>query len=183
MSHHGKRLGLAALLALAVAAPSGTLRAEPEEQADPVLKELRELRQQVALLRKLNEVESRVTALELKQINERLMRIEERLARLTPSVTTRKASSFTPGTPLTTGTVRLANRLPVPASVTVNGVTYEVPPLATRVLPAQPAGALNYEVSAPGFYARTAVSSTLAANEALTIHINNPTPPGLILLP
>ncbi len=166
-----KSVGLAVLLAFA--APAA--RADQADPPDDTQQQIKELQRQIGVLHELMKADSKVTALELRQVRERLDRMEAALARLQPSVTTRVASSFTPD-PLVAarGTVRVSNRLPVDATVRVGGLAYSVPAYSARSLPDQPPGAFNYEVSAPGYYDRATRDSSIAAGETLTININPP---------
>jgi hypothetical protein len=167
-----KLLGLAALLAFA--APAAW--ADQPDRPDDTQQQIKELQRQITVLHELMKADSKVTALELRQIRERLDRIEGVLDRVKSRVTTRIASSFTPDAPIAggRGIVRVSNRLPVDATVRVGGLAFSVPANSTRSLPDQPAGALTYEVSAPGFYDRATQNSSIAAGETLTININPP---------
>jgi hypothetical protein len=167
MKRHEKLAAVSALLAglyFVCALPAGNTELLQELQ-----KKVGELKDELATLRKLRELDSKLTNSELRLINERLDRIEQSLARLAPTVTTRTAGSFTP-TPLT-GTVRLDNRLGVTAMVTIDGVMYTVPPFSMRVLRDRPAGTLVYEVTADGYGIRPPVRTPLAANETLTLTV------------
>jgi hypothetical protein len=177
MKRHRNLLGLAALLALAVPllAPARAA-ADAELRKSDTQRQLEEVRAEIEKLRELTQIHSRMQALELKLLHERLDRIEAGLARLT-SEGTRRASSFTPSEPVRRGTLRLSNRLPVTAFVTVNGVTYSVPPFGLRTLRDVPVGALSYEVTATGYYNRAASTTTLGAEETLTVNINAPAVP------
>jgi hypothetical protein len=177
MKRHRIVLGLAALLALAVPlfAPARAA-ADPEEKKSDTQRQLEEVRAELEKLRELTLLQGRMQALEMKLINERLDRIEAGLARMS-TASTRRASSFTPDEPVRRGTLRLSNRLPVTAFVTVNGVTYSVPPFGLRTLRDQPTGALSYEVTATGYYNRAASTTTLGAEETLTVNINAPAVP------
>jgi hypothetical protein len=163
---------LAAVSALLVAlscfsaVPAGAQDVTREE----FVSEIRKLKDELATLRKLRELDNKLTNAELRLMNERLDRIEQSLARLAPTVTTRAAGSFTP-TPIATGNVRLDNRLPVTAMVTIDGMMYTVPPLGTRIIRNRPAGSLVYEVTADGYGIRPPVRTPLAANETLTLTI------------
>jgi hypothetical protein len=176
MKRHGKLLGLAALVALALLSAPPRATADPELDRAETQRQLDNLRKQIVVLRGLAEAERATTELEMRQVRERLDRIERALARLS-STSTRSASSFTPSDPLTRSTLRLSNRLPVTAYVSVNGVTYSVPPFGLRTLRNVPLGAVTYEVSATGYYARAAATTTLVADETLTVNINAPAVP------
>jgi hypothetical protein len=107
---------------------------------------------------------------EARMLNERLERIERELAARRPGVLTRESLSVSPAPP-PTGTIRLRNTMGVPARVTMNGFTYEVPPFASRILSNQPTGAFTYSIAAEGFAAAALVNSRLAPNETLTVTI------------
>jgi outer membrane receptor for Fe3+-dicitrate len=175
MTRTWKLLGIGALLA--VFAVPGPSRADEEDKDQPrsevqTLKdELRVVKEELATLRRLGETKSRLDALEMRLLHERLDRLEKAVNRLAPGVTTRTASSFTPSDGLTTGTVRLDNRLAVTATVTVNGVPYSVAPFSTRTLRNIPTGAIVYEVTADGFGIRPPVRTPLASNERLTLTV------------
>jgi hypothetical protein len=172
MTRTGKLFGLAALLAALFVGPKA-LAFPPEEQGEKgekVEKDLADLKREVAELRKLRELDGKLASVEMKLLNERLDRIERTLARLGPPVSTRVSSSFAPDR-VPRGTVRLDNRLPVTASVTLNGATYSVPPFTVQVVRDQPAGSIIYDVLAAGFGLRPPVRTPLAANETLTLTI------------
>jgi hypothetical protein len=171
MTHTWKPLGLAAFLAVLFA--TLPLRAAEPEWKERLDKEIEKLRKDVDKYRKDSD-SFRATALsELYQVNERLDRLEALIKDMNKRSSTRIAGSFTPDTPLTRGTVRLVNRLDVPATVTMNGVKYTVEPFDSLILRDQPTGAFRYSVLAAGFSARN-VDSSLRNNETLTVTIHNP---------
>ena len=91
MRRNCKTLGLAALAGLLLGTPA--LWARPPELTDEeARKDIKEIKEELASLRR----DSRLTNAELKTVNERLRRIEEALARLGPTVTSRRSSYFTP---------------------------------------------------------------------------------------
>src|SRR5262245_36460288 len=136
----------AGVLALLAALLIGQATAADKDDAKDDMKTLRE---DLDALKRKVELDSKLTNTELKLINERLERIEQALDRLNGKTRTRASSSFTPaGGNL--GTLRLDNRMAVEAAVTVDGVTYRVPPLSTHVLRDRPAGTFDYTVTGPG---------------------------------
>ena len=166
MRRNCKTLGLAALTGLLLGTPA--LSARPPELTDEeARKDIRDIKEELAALRR----DSRLTNAELKVVNERLRRIEEALARLGPSATSRRSSYFTPTPPGGVGHVRLVNRLGVTARAVVNGVPYTVPPFGTRVVRDVPAGGLVYEVTADGFGLGPPVRTPLAPDETVTLTI------------
>jgi hypothetical protein len=167
-------LGLATLLAALLAAPAraGDDSKDVELKNEDLKDEVKALKKELASLRKMLAVERRANEVEMKLLNARLDRIERALARLAPDVSRRIASSFTPNGPVqATGVVRLSNRLPVMATVTVNGVAHAVPPLGARLLHNVPAGTVTYEVTADGYGVRPAVRTPLAMGEMLTLTV------------
>jgi hypothetical protein len=173
MTRTAPLFGLAALLAAALLLPTARA-ADPELKGEEVLKELRELRREVAELRKARDRDSRLLAAEMRLLDERLERLERNLARLAPTVTTRVSSSFTPEGRLPRGSIRLDNRLGVTASVVVNGVPHSVSPGSVLLLRDQPAGPFTYEVAADGWAIRPPARSSVTANETLTLVIYDP---------
>ena len=92
------------------------------------------------------------------------------------SIPARISSSFTPGTPAATGTIRLENRSGVSATVLLAGRSYVVPPLQSVVVP-QYAGNFTYEVLAEGYgVIRPALTRALGAGETFSIFINPESP-------
>jgi hypothetical protein len=178
MKRFGKMFGSTAILATAAlfAGPSAARAGEGEPRED-LRSELRRLQDQINVLRKLGDLESRRNEMELRLINDRLERIERALARMTAGPL-RSESRFEPSDPAPAGagTLRLTNRLPVTTFVRVNGVRYSVPPFATRAILNVPAGPLTYEVSARGYYARATTMSNIGDGETLTVNINAPAP-------
>jgi len=156
----------ALLLTLALA---GAAAANPELPPDPLAKEIRELREEVASLRRLD----RATSAEVKLLTERLERIEKSLKELS-SRSGPFRSEFTPATPrvaIGTGTLRLDNRLPVTAYVTIDGVEYSVAPQTVRRLTGRAAGTIGYSITADGMGVGPMTRTPLAAGESLTLTI------------
>jgi hypothetical protein len=163
-----KLQALVFLCAVVVAAPvsAGEKDAKERTREDFVLKELQDLRKEIADLR----ISAAGARLDLKDLSDRLARIEKRLDGMSPS-TTRAAFSIDPAPLLGTGTIRLDNRLGVRAYVTIDGVVYTVPPLSVRELRDQPARAFNYEWTAEGFGISTPRRTTLGPRERWTLTI------------
>lgn len=162
------RLAVFALLCPALASA-----ASPELKDDPLVKEVRELRDEVAALRRLREIDAKLNAAEMKLISERLERIERSLERLERRSGSR--SEFTPSVSRSipvggTGTMLLDNRLAVTAWVTIDGITYSVAPLSTRSVRLA-AGTVGYSLTADGMGVRPLVRTPLAAGETLTLTI------------
>jgi hypothetical protein len=166
-------LGLSALLAALVAAPARADDPKNDvESKDDVREQVRSLKEELAVLRRMVAAERRAADLEMRLLNARLDRIEQHLSRLGPPTTVREAGSFTPAPAVPTGTLRLINEMASTARVRVNGLEYLVPPLATRSIRGVPAGALNYQVTAFGRGVNN-VQSRLGANEILTVTITD----------
>jgi hypothetical protein len=157
--------------------------AEPPDKPDSrpmedLEREVRDLKRDVAELRRLRAIESKLLAAEMRLLAERLDRIERTLSRLAPMNGpppggTRVASSFTPTLPsAATGTIRLTNGLEVTAVVTVNGITYTVPPFSSRLLLGQPAGSFVYEAFADTWGRTLPIRSFLGTNETVTLTLH-----------
>jgi hypothetical protein len=136
-----------------------------------------DLRRQVELLR--NEVADlkRARDLDYKILSDRFDRMEKLLERIAGEGGISR-SGFTPTTPApesATGIIRLDNRLPVTGYVTIDGVSYRVPPLATRTLRSMPIGAIQYTLGADGMSTGPVTRSRVNAGEMLTITL---LPPG-----
>jgi hypothetical protein len=168
MKHHGTLAGVVTLTAaLLIGSPASA--GDPELKSEDLRREVRELREELAALRKMH----RLADIELKLLNDRVSRIEESMARLSsPSLITRGAGAFSPLAPVGTGAIRLDNRLAVPATVVIDGVAYSVPAFSMRTLPSQPPRMITYEVTALGFGVRPAVRTPVNANETLTLTIH-----------
>ncbi len=149
-------------------APAGEKDAKERSREDLVLRQLEELRKEVADLR----ISTAGARLDLKDLSDRLAAIERRLDRLaTPSTSSRPAFSFDPAQQLATGTIRLDNRLGVRAHVTIDGVIYTVPPHSVQELRNQPARRLNYYWTADGYGTSPQLTTTLAPRERWTLTI------------
>jgi hypothetical protein len=174
MTRTGMKIGLAAFLAVLLAAPG--LRAGepgPEKSKDDLEKEVAELRKELADLRKAREVD-RLALLELRlqMLADRLEKVERAVATMAATTTTRRAAAFNPDDPApATGSVRLDNRMATTAFVTVNGVTYTVPPFGERTVAGVPAGSFVYQASADGFLYSPPTRSALEAGKTKTLTI------------
>lgn len=81
----------------------------------------------------------------------------------------RVARSVEPA-PGTTGQIRIVNQLGTPVTMTLDNTRYFLQSGESRVLSNRPAGTINYQVEAPGFYTGIYSRSTqLDANQQLTI--------------
>ncbi len=165
----------ALLLALALAGTAAAFPdGDPPPTVDSLARDLRDLREQVAAMRRLREIDSRLNAAELRLLTERLERIEKSVKELSSGRTGPFRSEFTPSAPRVTagsGTIRLNNRLPVTAYVTIDGVSYSVAPYAVRSLTGQPAGTIAYTITADGMGVGPLTRTSLASGEALTLTI------------
>ncbi|MBU6176014.1 MAG: hypothetical protein KGQ60_19585, partial [Planctomycetes bacterium] len=132
-----RKLSLAAAcVTLAIAMP--TLAQSPEDTTITDLKkELQALREEIANLRKLRDLDLRI-------LSDRLDRIEKLAER-----PTKQNTKFGPvGT--NSGIVRLENLMTVPAYVTIDGMMYTVPPGRSRTLPNMQAGTISYTLGGEG---------------------------------
>ena len=104
-------------------------------------KQLEQLRKEVELHRKLLRI-----AAELQDVKRRLAELERRVDEMQrPQVRT---SNFPPNN---TGTIRLQNRLSVPATIIVGGIPQRLQPGEQRDLQNQPAGPFEFEAIVDGF--------------------------------
>lgn len=159
----------ALLAVLVVVGPAPSV--EPEIKEDTILKELRDLRSEIAALRRQREMDAKLNAFDMKLLSERLDRIEKSLESLSAERTGPVRSSFKRTIDDGTGSIRLDNRLPVTAYVTIDGTRYMVEPYSIRILRNQPVGPLNYTVSGAGMGVGPTTRSSLAAGETLTLTI------------
>jgi hypothetical protein len=162
----------AAALALFAALLIG--QAPAAEERDAPKDDLKTLRDDLEKLKGKTELDARLTNAELRLINGRLDRIEQALDRLESKTRTTTRSAFAPRGD-DTGTLRLDNRMAVEAAVTVDGVTYRVPPLSRRTLRDRPAGAWEDSVTGPGM-GLSRRRTVLNRNETLTVTITPPPP-------
>ena len=152
---------LAGFVALFAAVPASA----DDSDTNPLVRQVRELRNEIAALRDAQQRDARATAAEMRLLHERLDRMEgimDRMAKRGP-VSTFKRS-------VRTGTLVLDNRLGVNAYATVNGVSYAVAPFSIRRVPLAP-GSIGYTLTADGRGVRPLVQSSLAAGGTLTIKI------------
>jgi hypothetical protein len=170
MKHHGTLAGTLALAAaLLIGSPVTANDPELKEKDGDLRKELRELREELAAMRSLH----RANNLTLRLLDERLSRLEDAMGRLSSSgVITRGAGAFDPRGLVATGTIRLDNRLAVPATVVIDGVAYSVPAFSVRTLTGRPAGMITYEVTALGFGMSAPVRTPVNPNQTLTLTIH-----------
>src|SRR5262245_5117472 len=167
MRHQGSiAAGLAVLAALLL---GGLGEARPPEDAtnanEDVRRLLKELKEELADLRKGRELERQELRGVLNELRGRIDNLERRLDRM-PDASTRGAFSITPDASRA-GRLRLDNRLGVRALVTIDGVMYDVPPLTVRELRDRPAGPFTFEVTADGFGVTAPRRRTLASGEKL----------------
>lgn len=142
----------------------------PPPAEDEVRKLLKDLKEELADLRKTRELERQANRDQMNEIRDRLDRLERRVDRLSDTSSTRGALYNIPE-PTRRGTIRLDNRLGVEARVTIDGVSYTIAPLSVRVLPDQPAGSFTYEVTAEGYGLTAPRRTTLASGERWTLTI------------
>jgi hypothetical protein len=169
-TQHSVAAMFAVLAALLIGPMSLAGDKDAKEREDKVGEELRKLKEEIALLRKLHGLSAKATDEELKLLGQRLDRIEKHLEKLS-TPTTRSAGFFDPAA-AGTGTMRLDNRLGVRATVIIDGVPYSVPPLAVRVLPGQRARTFTYEFTADGFGMSAPRQTRVAAGETWTLTIH-----------
>jgi hypothetical protein len=173
---------IAAALTVLVALLVGSLAtARPPEEPDDVRKLLKELKEELAEMRKARALENQVIRQQMNDFRDRLDTVERRLDRVTrrdyyydpdrlSSPSTRGSLSITPA-PFRSGRIRLDNRLGVEALVTIDGIAYTVPPLSVRELRDQPAGRFTYDVTADGYGVSSQRRRTLASGETWTLTI------------
>jgi hypothetical protein len=160
---------LALLAALLIGSPasagdSDTPRKDLQEQ-------VRELREDLANLKRAYEQDLRANNLALRRIADQLDRLDRSITRLTGPMNGRTSRFFDPMAPTATGTIRLDNRLAVTATVLIDGMEYTVPPLSTTMLRNQPVGTISYAVTAVGYGLGPLTRTPVRANETLTLTI------------
>lgn len=163
---------LAAFLALSLALLVGTLTPAGEPDApknDKVVDEVRKLREDLATMAKTQLLATNATNLELKILGERMERMEKMLKEMSDRSGPTTTTSFR----RTVGTVRLVNRMPVVARVTIDGTTYSVPPFEELSVQ-QPAGPLEYRVSGDGMGVGPTRRTTLAMGGQVRVEIWDP---------
>ena len=136
-----------------------------------------DLKQAIESLRKQVEDLKRARDLDYRLLSDRLDRIEKMLDRLLAGQSSSSKSSFTPVAPAPEsprGLIRLDNRLLVTGFVTLDGITYRVPPLSTRTLTNMPVGPISYTLSAEGMATGPVTRSRVNAGEMLTITLLPP---------
>lgn len=170
MKHHGcKAALLAVLVALLVGVQLQAQTAAPEADDSEVKQLLKDLKNELQLLRQ----QSRADRLLVEDVVRRVDRVERSLERLQerierlPSTSERRSAILN-----ATATLRLDNRLPVRATVIIDGISYVVPPFGMVDLPDRAAGVLNYQVTADGFGLSGVRSITLYAGQTRTLTIN-----------
>jgi hypothetical protein len=169
MLYTGRIGGVAALLALMCLGP--VVRGADPEQLQDLQREVQELRREVASLRALIQASNRTSNLEIDVLTNRLTRLEKLIASSPPTASSRIASSFTPEPPSLRSALRLDNRLPVTATVIVNGISYTVGPFRMVTLRNQLPGEITYQVTAEGRGMGLPVRSALVADQTLTVTI------------
>jgi len=112
---------------------------------------------------------SRGLVAELKDLSDRLKKVEEDLTKMKG-----QSSSLRPSTPITTpdpkvgkGTVRVVNEYPVQISIVVNGTSYRVAPSKTLDVDV-PAGEFNYQLLESG---AASTKSVIKEKETVTLRI------------
>jgi hypothetical protein len=174
MTRTGKTAGVLALLAaLLIGSPvsAGDSDTPLKDQVRDLRAEIAKLRREIANLRRLHEIDSQASNRELELLTRRMERIERSLERLSSTPTERTSRFFDPRATTDTGTIRLVNRLGVTATVTIDGVDYNIPPFSTRTIRNQPAGTISYSRTAVGFGLSRTRRTTLRPNETLTLTI------------
>ena len=165
---------MAAVLALFVALLLGTPAWAQDSDKLKAQQEIEKFRAKIAELELRLQILEKTTALDRKTLARQLARIEEGLDKLSNSTTARRAFSIDPTPRTGTGTIRLRNDMGVPATVTIEGEAYRIPPGEVVVLRDQPAGRINYYVTARGLRPGSLVRSRVNANETLTIRVYDP---------
>lgn len=165
-----KHYALSALAAALIFTSLASARPPESIGDEDTRRELRELREDLARLKRDVDADRREAASQARRLEERLDRLTlavEKLAGTTPQE--RRSSGLDP-VRRRTGTIRLDNQLGVQARVTVDGLMYTVPPRSIRMLRDQPAGSFSYDVTADGFGQAT-YRTRLGNNETLTVTI------------
>jgi hypothetical protein len=122
------------------------------------------LRTDLALMREAHREQMKLLLDQLVEMRSRITALEQK------ADTLQKAQVRTSFAPPQTGTIRLENRLGMPAMILINDVPYRLQPFQTMSLPAQPVGTFNYEVLVDGFGSlQPRVSRTLLPNQVFTI--------------
>jgi hypothetical protein len=167
---------LAALIAPLLLAAEDKRKADGPNNADSerwqaMDKQLKKISDDLAELQSRIGRHEQAGAVEMKELNERLGRLEKTVESLRSA--TRSSSYFSPSAPGTTGTIRLENRTALPATVVLGNRSHALAPLQSILLQSQPAGNFTYAVAVEGFgEIRAPVTRALAAGETFTIAIN-----------
>jgi hypothetical protein len=130
--------GLLTLALLAAPARAG----EVPGSATDTQRRLEQLEKDMALTRKILE-----SLTELQDVKKRLAELERRVDEMGQRPQER-TSRFAPNN---TGTIRLQNRLSVPATIIVGGIPQRLQPGEQRDLQNQPAGPFEFEALVDGF--------------------------------
>jgi hypothetical protein len=161
MTHSGTVAGVLALLVASYAAPPVRAQDDKSTQA-----QVADLQQQLAELQaKL--INAKLSQAEMKRRLDQLERRVDRLSDQSPN--SRSQFSFDPSP--RTGSIRIRNDLDVPATVTIDGVSFVVRARGVRTLTSRPAGAIRYYVTADGFGIGPVNRSRVTGDETLTITV------------
>jgi hypothetical protein len=148
---------LAALVVVCLAALVRPARADD----GTLQRQVDDLRREIELQRKLLS-----TLADLQDMKQRLAALEQRMAALESGRSTRESRAEP-----RTGTIRLQNRLAMPATIIIDGIPYRLEPLQTRDLPGQPAGTFTFEALVDGFGSlQPRATRTLLPNQVYTIY-------------
>lgn len=164
---------IAALIPLAVLllAVSAGQAADPERTSD-LRGEVELLKRKLDLLQQMVEadrklLEDSVTLLD--RVSRKLDTIERRLDRQPDRSTVLMPTR--PALGVQTATIRLDNRLAVPAQVTIDGVNYTVPAFSQSVLANQDVRMITYQVTGAGYGLSLPKATMLRAGETWTLTI------------
>ena len=169
MKTHSMKAGLlAVVVALVFGSPAWSL---PPETDEDLRRDLRELKEDLARLKRDVELDRTEAATQARRLEDRLERMTLALEKIVGTGTpiTRRSGIVSP-VRRSTGTIRLDNRMNVQARVTIDGLMYTIPPRSVRTLRDQPTGAFGYEVTGDG-YGQANYRSSLTANETLTVTV------------
>ena len=168
MTRPGKTAGVLALLAaLLIGSPAF---ARDSDDTRTLAEQVRELREDLANLKRSYDSDLRAQTHELRRLAAQLDRIERKLAQLSNPTNGRTSRFFDPLATTATGTIRLVNQMAVPATVTIDSIAYTVPAHSSTTLQSQPTGTITYSVTAVGYGVRTR-RTPVRANETLTLTI------------
>lgn len=163
---------LIALLALGgfLALPAAALADPPDPaQLKKDYEELRKVNDELGKL--IQEQRALLKALaDIQDLKQRLLSLEQKMDVLQKDPTRRISLA-----PPQSGTIRLENRLGLPATIIVNDIAYRLQPFQTRELVSQPAGAFTFEALVEGFGAlQPRTARTLLPNAVYTIFTFQP---------